>query len=409
MREYRQILFGPPELDSYIADNTQANLKELEFFRNTMTPEVAERAAYLSKSYPILDPKLVMYGSVLGVEHDSNLALELAGRQNSVAIKNNQKALASVSVGKRASQLGLLMLDLGFQPLSRNFKSTIVATDNSNVKANRYQTVAANTLLGVAGAATSFATLGVKDGEVAAERMRRAIFGDKFADVYKEAKDNYGPTEFNLAFDQLRQGKPLNLGKGFFPASTKIQDTQGYKDLKRQGLSDEDAYRESVEIYGVPITEQFEEAENQYKTETRKAGQVNISPGRIVAGQFFSKEDFGYAIGSAVLDGTFRVLGDPTNYALGYLSGAKLGLRSLVDEGLQQAFKTVKVGDDIKNVPLIKQFIQTIKGGKIDIGGVERTITRKEARKLMFGSTASKILETKRGDKWLDAFVDNKD
>ena len=29
MREYRQILFGPPELDSYIADNTQANLKEL--------------------------------------------------------------------------------------------------------------------------------------------------------------------------------------------------------------------------------------------------------------------------------------------------------------------------------------------------------------------------------------------
>ena len=45
---------------------------------------------------------------------------------------------------------------------------------------------------------------------------------------------------------------------------------------------------------------------------------------------------------------------------VGYLSGAKLGLRSLVDEGLQQAFKTVKVGDDIKNVPLIKQFIQTI-------------------------------------------------
>lgn len=31
MKDYRQILFGPPELDSYIADNTQANLKELEF------------------------------------------------------------------------------------------------------------------------------------------------------------------------------------------------------------------------------------------------------------------------------------------------------------------------------------------------------------------------------------------
>ena len=133
MREYRQILFGPPELDSYIADNTQANLKELEFFRNTMTPEVAERAANLSKSYPNLDPKLVMYGSLLGVEHDSNLALELASRQNNVTIKNNQKALQSVSKCKRASQLGLLMLDLGFQPLSRNFKSTIVATDNNPI------------------------------------------------------------------------------------------------------------------------------------------------------------------------------------------------------------------------------------------------------------------------------------
>ena len=62
--------------------------------------------------------------------------------------------------------------------------------------------------------------------------MRRAIFGNKFADVYKEAKDNYGPTEFNLAYDQWSQGKPVNLGKGFFPASTKIQDTQGYKDFK---------------------------------------------------------------------------------------------------------------------------------------------------------------------------------
>ena len=80
-----------------------------------------------------------------------------------------------------------------------------------------------------------------------------------------------------------------------------------------------------------------------------------------------------------------------------------------MDEGLQQAFKTVKVGDDIKNVPLIKQFIQTIKGGKIEVGGVERTITPKEARKLMFGSTASQVLETKRGTKLLDAFVANKD
>ena len=146
MRDYRQILFGPPELDSYLSDNTKANLNEIEFFRNTMTPDVAQRAADISRAYPNMDKKLVMYGSMLGIEHDSDLALQLAGRQNNVEIKNNQKAIAKVSKGKRASQLGLLMLDLGFQPLSRNFKSSIVAADQTGY--NQVQAVAANTFLG---------------------------------------------------------------------------------------------------------------------------------------------------------------------------------------------------------------------------------------------------------------------
>ena len=34
---------------------------------------------------------------------------------------------------------------------------------------------------------------------------------------------------------------------------------------------------------------------------------------------------------------------------------------------MQQAFKTVKVGDDVKNIPLINQFIKTIKGGTIEV------------------------------------------
>ena len=75
MRDYRQILFGPPELDSYLSDNTKANLKEIEFFRNTMTPEIAERAANISRAYPNMDKKLVMYGSLLVVEQDAYLAL----------------------------------------------------------------------------------------------------------------------------------------------------------------------------------------------------------------------------------------------------------------------------------------------------------------------------------------------
>ena len=41
---------------------------------------------------------------------------------------------------------------------------------------------------------------------------------------------------------------------------------QDYQEMMR--------YREAEEIYGVPITERYEELENQFKTETRKAGQV---------------------------------------------------------------------------------------------------------------------------------------
>ena len=406
MADYRQILFGPPELESYLADNTKANLNELNFFKNTVTPEIAQNAANISRAYPNMDAKLVMYGAMLGVQHDSDLALQLAERQNNVVIKQNQQAINKVSKGKRASQLGLLMLDLGFQPLSRNFKSSIVAADETGT--NKFQAVAANTFIGGLTGAASFIP-GV-DGDKAADRVRRALVGDKFADVYKESKDAYGPTEFNLAYDEIKAGRPLNLGKGYFPSSTPIEETQGYKDLKRSGLADRDAYAEAEEIYGVPITERFEQKENQFKTETRKAGKVNISPGRVVAGQFFTKDDLGYAIGSAALDGAFRVFGDPTNAALGYLSGAKLGLRSLVDDGMQQAFKTIKVGDDIKNIPLINQFVKTIKGGTMQLSdGTSKVISPKEARKLMFGRTATQVLNTKRGDKLLDAFVANTD
>ena len=406
MRDYRQILFGPPELDTYLADNTQANLRELEFFRNTLTPEIAEQAANISRAYPNLDKKLVMYGALLGLEHDSDLALQLAQRQNEVLIKNNQYNVNKISKTKRATQLGILMLDMGFQPVSRNFKSSIVAADETGI--NKAQAVAANTFLGGLAAVPSFIP-GV-DGDKAADRMRRALLGDKFADTYKEAKDAYGPTEFNLAYDQWKQGKPLNLGKGFFPASTPIENTQAFKDFRRQGLASPDAYKEAEEIYGVPITERYEQLENQYKTETRKAGKVDISPGRVIAGQFWTKDDLGYSVGSAVLDGVFRVFGDPTNAALGYLSGAKLGLRSLVDEGMQTAFKTVQVGDDIKNVPLLKQFLRTIAGGEIEIApGITKQISRKEARKLMFGRTASQIFNSKRGEKLIDAFVANND
>ena len=99
----------------------------------------------------------------------------------------------------------------------------VVAADETGT--NKFQAVAANTFIGGLTGAASFIP-GV-DGDKAADRVRRALVGDKFADVYKESKDAYGPTEFNLAYDEIKAGRPLNLGQGYFPSSTPIEETQG--------------------------------------------------------------------------------------------------------------------------------------------------------------------------------------
>ena len=75
--------------------------------------------------------------------------------------------------------------------------------------------------------------------------------------------------DFNPETDFLTQlGIPpvdINIPTPQFqPTQPKVVPPVNEEELRAQGLSDEDAYRESVEIYGVPITEQFEEAENQY-------------------------------------------------------------------------------------------------------------------------------------------------
>ena len=406
MADYRGIFGPPPELEDFLAKETNANLNELEFFKNTVTPDVAERVGSLYNNYPSMNPKLGMYAGMMGVDPNSQLAFNLAQRNHDVFVKQNVEKIKKISKLKRGTQLGLLMLDLGFQPVSRNFKSSVVAAQETGV--NAAQAVASNTSLGLLAGAASFIP-GV-DGDKAADRMRTSIFGKQFADKYKEAKNAYGPTEFNQAVDTLRSGKPLNLGQGYFPESTPLEETQKYRDLRRQGLSEQDSYKQAEAIYGTPITQKFEEAENQYKANTRIAGEVDISPGRFVAGQFFTKDDLGFAIGSTILDGAFRVFADPVNLGMGYMSGAKLGLRSLVTPTEQALFKTGQALDEAaKTLPLLPRLFKTVAGGKTTLpNGEVIEFGAKEARRLQFGRTAEEVLQTKRGDKFVNAMVEAK-
>jgi len=406
MADYRALFGAPPELEEYLGKQTTANLNEIEFFKNTITPDVAQRVADISRNYPNMNPKLAMYAGMFGVEADSPLALELAKRNNEVYIKQNVAKTQNVNKLKRATQLGSLLLDIGFQPISRNFKSTVVAAQKTDM--NVAQAVAGNLAIGGLTGVASFIP-GV-DGDKAADRIRKTLYGDKFANAYKDTKDSYGPTEFNQAWDEIKAGRPLNLGQGYFANSTPIEETQGYRDLRRQGYSEESSYAQSVQKYGRPITIDYEKQENQFKARTRVAGDVDISPGRFVAGQFFSKEDMGYALGSAVIDGTFRIFGDPVNYGLNWLSGAKVGLRSMVTADEQALFKTGKaLAEAADNLPLLPRLYKTIAGGKITLpNGTVEAITAKEARRLQFGRTAAQVLETKRGQKLLQAMADTK-
>lgn len=404
MVDWRGMFQPPPEVEDFLGQETEANLREIEYFKNTVTPDVAERVGGLLNNYPNMNPKIGMYAGMMGVEPDSPLAFKLAQRNHDAFVEQNVKRFKEISRAKRASQLGLLMLDLGFQPVSRNFKSTVVAAQETGL--NVPTAVSGNFSLGLATGLASWIP-GV-DGEKAADRIRKAIYGQEFADKYKEAKDAYGPAEFNLAYDEWKKGKPVNLGTGWFPESTKLQETQKYRDLRRQGFSEEGAYREAELEYGTPITEVFEEKENQFKANTRKAGKVDISPGRYVAGQFFTKDDLGYAVGSAALDGVFRIFADPVNLGLGYMSGAKIGLRSLVTANEQALFKTGKaLAEESKNLPLLPRLYKTIAGGKQTLpNGEVIQISAKEARRLQYGRTTEQVLTTKRGQKFLQAMAD---
>ena len=392
--DWRAFIFPDPAAQMYVANETSANLEEQEFFRNTLTPEIAQNSAGIAKSYPSMDPRLNMYASMAGLTENDKTTFDIANVQNDYQIKENLKSITEVSKAKRASQMGMLLLDIGFQPVSRAFKSAMVASQETGV--SPLKAVGINALIGMANllppfVASQFIASKIRDDDFTfQDRTRRKLLGDNFADSYEKARDDYGPTAFNRAWDEYKAGRVINLGTGWMPNSVELEETEQYRRSVSEGMTHEAALREAEKTYGRELTQEFKEDEDQYKFKTKKAGLVNISPGRVVAGNFFTKEDMGYAVGSTIVDGAFRLGADPVNWLLGYASGAKTGLRTVVNPQAQAAFKS--------SSPLLVRLLKTAplrKGAK-------------EARALQFGKTADALLETKRGTKFLQALAENK-
>ena len=258
MVDYREYLYSPPGIDTYDAKRTEANLKEQDFFRKTLTTDIAQNTADIFRNYPSMDTRLAIYSGLMGLQSDNELTHRLAMLQNEKLMKDNAYNIKEISKGRKASQWGMLMLTAGIQPVSRNFKSTMVASEKSGEigKGQAFLTNLTAGLYGGVAGGTKF--IFGKDGDYYADRIRRTLVGDKFADHYKETKESYDRSEFNRAWDEYRAGRPVNLGRGFLPRSLDLENTEAYRDLLSKGYSEKIALQESEKIYGRNITKEFE-------------------------------------------------------------------------------------------------------------------------------------------------------
>ena len=368
--------FIPPELEEYYSKQSTANRKEVELFQKQITPELAERTADISRAYPTIDKRLISYLPQMGIDADDEMLLDVAAKQFMAQEKQDrEKVLTDVNPFKRFTQMADLKLTQGFEWVSRAFKSSAVAaqqTDTSLLKG-----VA---LSGLSGFALQ------KDGP---DTVRRNLLGDEFADVYNETKEKYGLTRYARAKESQDKYGIRNLGTGFFANSQDLTQTEGYRQALNLGYSPAKAREEAAKIYGDDITQQFAKDENQFKYDTKVAGEVNISPGRILAGTFAPEGSVGYSLTSALVDGVFRVGADPTNLLFMYGSGVKTGARTILSSAERAAYvnRTTKAG----------RAVRTVLPGK----------TGKEARRQVFGKTADEILDSKWGKDFITGLTKN--
>lgn len=372
----KQYFFIPPGLEEFYSKQSTANRKEVELFTKQITPEVAEAAADISRTYPTLDKRLVAYLPQMGIDADDELLLDVNAKQfNAVEKQNREKVLTDVSPLKRFTQSSMLLLEAPFQAVSRAFKSAAVASQATDT----------SLLKGVL--KSGFA--GVAFNKENADFNRRLSLGDEFADKYNEAREAYGLTEYGRVKESKEKYGIRNLGTGWFPNSLALEETEGYKQALLTGNSPRVAKNKAAAIYGNPITQEFAQDENQFKYDTKVAGEVDISPGRIVAGTYAPKGSVGYSLTSALVDGVFRLGADPTNWLLGYGAGVKTGARSIVTTAERAAYvnRTTKGGRAIRTLSLGK--------------------TGKEARRMVFGKTADEILNSRWGADFITGLTKN--
>ena len=374
--DFRPNFYLPSQAKEGLAAKTSQNLQEIAAFERAITPDLAKTMTDITRTYPSLDKRLVVYGALSGLQADDNAMLQLAQTQEK-AMEKKQRAKVNTQVNplKRGTQLSFLAMDSAFQNISRNFKSSIVAAQETGTS--------------LTGAVVGNTLAGLVPGEQLTENIRKATLGKEFNDKYEETKEAYGKNEFRRALAEVQAGRPLNLGVGLLPNSLPLEETDVYVKQIKLGKTPTEAYEAAAEVYGRPITEEFERDEYENTYLTKYGERIPISPGRVVAAQFSREGDIKYALASTIIDGAFRLGADPINLLLGYGGAAKTAGRKIVSKAEVAQY----VDDAAFMTRALKTFSPTKKGA--------------EARRLTFGKTAEQIMDSKWGDKFVDALTEN--
>ena len=377
MRNYG-IRFSATELSAAYAQETLNRVDSYNTGFNQSTPEFVDRFEGLMNAYPNLPTEVAAIGALEGLNPEDELALDMANAMHDLAVKKNtQNLVTDVSWGKRQFQQGMLWLDSMFQPVSRGFKSAVVAAQETGAS-----------VPGTVGAATLGGLASIFQKGRSTQNFIDSMVGRKTGRAFEEKRAAYGDTEWKLALEESRKGKPLNLGAGWLPRSINLTETQTYVDEIRQGKDPRTAYRRAADTYGIPITKQYELRENQFKYTTKRGEQIDVSPGRIVAAQMLEPGTAGYSVVSGIIDGVFRLAADPMNLGLMYGAGVKTAMRTLV----QSNRSALKAGD--KMTALLKGFMP----GK----------TGKYNRALFYGRTVDDVRATGWGQKFGKAIAELK-
>jgi len=380
MRRYG-LRFSLSDIQRQNAEETYQRAVSFDKGVKETSPDLAQNISNLSLSYPTIPKEILPYVALSGVTAEDQLALDLANRAAEVVAKRNtENIVTQVNPFKRGVQLGFLGLDATFQNISRGFKSAVVAAQQTGRSVPGV--VAAATLGGI-GEIIMPQDEG-DEGRTTANFLNR-VYGGGVGEKFKQARDAYGVNEFRLALEQSRQGKPLNLGTGYIPKSIDPTQTQVYLDEIRRGKSQSQATQAAVNRYGLPITQLYDLREDRYKYTTKEGTSVNISPGRIVAVQMAEPGSLGYNVVSGIVDGVFRLAGDPTNLALMYGAGVKTAMRTLISAN-QKA---------IKSASPTTTFLKSFLPGK----------TGRYNRTLYYGRNVDDIRQTKWGQDFGNAIA----